>query len=778
MHKFNYTENVVNVIKAAEKISQTLGLGYIGSEHLLYGLMSVNNSVAQKYLLSSEYKVDEKRYKEFVYTSRQTDCPVIGFNDESKRILDRTEGISAFVGDNFIATEHVLYSILEDERCTAVRILSGMGVNWRGLKEILRYAFEKAGAKKSEQPAGASTKKSPESQVSFEEAGAERAEKTKGEALKALSAYGVDMTERARLGKYDPVIGRDKEIERMAQILLRRTKNSPIIVGEPGVGKSAVVEGFAMAIVEGRVPDSLLGKTIFSLNLSGMLAGTRYRGDFEERLKNAIDFVVSDGSIILFIDEIHNLIGAGASGEGKFDAADILKPMLARGELTVIGATTYSEYRKYIEKDSAFERRFSQVYVDPPTVEDAVKILFGLRDRYEKHHGVTITDEAVVAACELSDRYVTDRYLPDKAIDLIDEAASKAKIEGVKTGATDVYIGREEVAKVISDWTNIPAAKLSESEAQKLLDLERVLHARVIGQDEAVKAVATAIRRSRAGMSEGGRPTGSFIFAGPTGVGKTELSKALAEAVFGDEDALIRIDMSEYMEKHSISKLIGSPPGYVGYEDEGQLTEKVRRKPYSIVLFDEIEKAHEDIFNVMLQVLDDGRLTDSKGRLVDFKNTIIIMTSNVGAAPQKEKARLGFLSGDESVFDYDRMRENILEGLRKKFRPEFLNRVDDVICFHRLTKEECYKIADILLGKISERLAGMKIGLQINSAAKKAVLDKGYNEEYGARPLKRTVEKEIADKISTEIIRGNLKEGDTVVVDYMNDEFVFFKTRG
>ncbi|MBP5308143.1 MAG: ATP-dependent Clp protease ATP-binding subunit, partial [Clostridia bacterium] len=594
-------------------------------------------------------------------------------------------------------------------------------------------------------------------------------------AMETLYAYGIDMTDRARKGKYDPVIGREKEIERMAQILCRRTKNNPIIVGEPGVGNSAVVEGFAQAVVGGLVPDTLAGKTVFSLDLSRLLAGTRYRGDFEERLKQTIGAVAENGNVILFIDEIHNLVGAGASGEGNFDAADILKPMLARGEITVIGATTFDEYRKYIEKDPAFERRFSQIVLEPPTVEDAVKILSELKDRYEEHHGITITDEAVRAACELSDKYITDRFLPDKAIDLIDEAASKAKIKSSHTGARNVSIGREDVAEVVSDWTGIPVARMTADESQRLLNLEKELHARVIGQNEAVRAVATAIRRSRAGMGESGKPMGSFIFAGPTGVGKTELSKALSEAMFGDEDALIRIDMSEYMEKHSVSKLIGSPPGYVGYEEEGQLTEKVRRKPYSVVLFDEIEKAHEDIFNLMLQVLDDGRLTDSKGRLINFKNTIIIMTSNVGAAPKKEKPRLGFLDNGSDKFGYEEMKQSILSGLSRRFRPEFLNRVDDVICFHRLNKEECMQIAEILLEKVRKRLEKLNISLLVTPSAKRAVLDLGYNEEYGARPLKRTVEKEISDGISVEIIKGRLREGDAVTVDYINGEFCFEK---
>ncbi len=788
MKRNKYTKNMLAAIDAAGKITQSFGVNYVGSEQLLCGLLTLPTSAAGRLL--ENYGVYRENYESYLARSINKSCPIHGFTENCIKLLDRTQEITMTAGYSCIATEHVLLSILMETNCVAVRILHAMGVDVEGLSAETRSIVFSAGKKMN----GGNVSFAPEdyqveenvktgytSDYSEEKTNQEKtgskSSKAPENALESLSSYGIDMTARARNGKYDPVIGRDKEIERMAQILCRRTKNSPIIVGEPGVGKSAVVEGFAQAIANGEVPDNLKDKTVFSLDLSGLLAGTRYRGDFEERLKNAINSVVANGNIILYIDEIHNLIGAGSSGEGNIDAADILKPMLARGEITVIGTTTYDEYRKYIEKDSAFERRFSQITLDPPSVDDAIKIVGGLKDRYESHHGVAISDQAVAAACELSDRYITDRFLPDKAIDLIDEAAAKAKIDATRTGRRDIQITKDDIAAIVSDWTGIPVTKMSVGEAQRLIDLEKVLHDRVIGQNEAVDAVARAIRRSRAGLGESGKPMGSFIFAGPTGVGKTELSKALAEAMFGDENSLVRIDMSEYMEKHSVSKLIGSPPGYVGFEEEGQLTEKVRRKPYSVVLFDEIEKAHEDIFNLMLQILDDGRLTDSKGRLINFKNTVIIMTSNVGAATPEAKSRLGFLGGGTDSFGYDRMKDSILSGLRKKFRPEFLNRIDDVICFHHLTKEECLRISDILIDKLKKQLKEKNIALTVSSSAKRALLDEGYNEEFGARPLKRAVQKELEDKISMEIIKGNLKEGDSVVVEYLGGEFCYLKNK-
>ena len=802
--KKKYTQNMVRVIDEAGDISAKFGVRYVGSEQILYGLLKVSNCVASSLLRS--FGVTLAEYESYLIKTIQFSSPLVGLTARCTEMLDKTEEIARRAGCSYITTEHVLYAVLLESECCAVEILRALEIDVAGLlSETERAVFPSGNGKKNITPVsviersrddrndfyddnyeenyGSENVRKADEDIKEAKANDSRRNSAKNKkapdnALKALSSYGIDMTERARQGKYDPVIGRDKEIERMAQILLRRTKNNPIIVGEPGVGKSAVVEGFAQAIADGRVPESLMGKTIFSLDLSGMLAGTRYRGDFEERLKNAVEEVQKSGNVIIFIDEIHNLIGAGASGEGNFDAADILKPLLARGEFTVIGTTTYDEYRKYIEKDSAFERRFSQITLDPPSVEDAVKILTGLKDRYEKHHGVKITSEAIVAASELSDRYITDRFLPDKAIDLIDEAASKEKISAAREGRACRPIGREDIAKVVYDWTKIPVTKLTSGEKQRLLDLEKILHERVIGQNEAVSAVSRAIRRSRSGLGEKGKPAGSFIFAGPTGVGKTELSKAIAEAMFGDENDLIRIDMSEYMEKHSVSKLIGSPPGYVGFDEEGQLTEKVRRKPYSVVLFDEIEKAHEDIFNLLLQVLDDGRLTDSKGRTVNFRNTVIIMTSNVGAATPDKKTRLGFVSeGSSGAFGYEQMKENILSGLRKKFRPEFLNRVDDIICFHHLTREECKKIAEIQINKLKARLSEKNILLTVSPSAMDAILGEGYSEEYGARSLKRTVDKQLSDRISTAIITGELSENQNVTVGYADGQFRFMKTR-
>ena len=647
--------------------------------------------------------------------------------------------------------------------------------------------------------------------------------------LGEISKFGTNLNQLALEGKLDPVIGRKNEIDRVIQILSRRTKNNPLLIGEPGVGKSAVVEGLAQAIVKGNVPEILADKIVFSLDIAGMLAGTRYRGDFEERLKKAIDTVKQNGNIILFIDEIHNIVGAGSSGEGNMDAANILKPMLSRGELQTIGATTLDESRKYIEKDKALERRFQTIMVEAPNTEETVEILKGLRDKYESHHGVSIPDDAIISAVSLADRYITDRFFPDKAIDLIDEAASRVRLdsynspqeakqkepelnaliaqknqakkrdelekaieinkqieqvnkelEAIRAEASKNKVNREklmitpdDIAKIVSNWTGVPVVKLTQTEAQKLLDLENALHQRVIGQEDAVKAVSNAIRRARAGLKDPKRPAGSFIFVGPTGVGKTELSKALAESVFGSEDNIIRIDMSEYMEKHAVSKIIGAPPGYVGFDEAGQLTEKVRRRPYSVVLFDEIEKAHPEVLDIMLQLVDEGRLTDNKGRVVSFKNCIIIMTSNVGATDIQQKQSLGFIANKSA--EYENMCEKYMDALRAKFRPEFLNRVDDIIVFHKLEKQDTAKIANIMLANLRKRLAVMQVEMELTESAMNLIIEKGYDDNYGARPLKRVIGRYIEDKLSEEILKGELTENSKIVIDAYDGEFFFNK---
>ena len=701
----------------------------------------------------------------------------------------------------------LLFAILLDEDSYAVRKLKQMGVDVAALQKTVGSVLGVQAAPRAE--GGKAQADNPE------------------ERLGELAKFGVDLTQKAKEGKLDPVIGRSEEIERVIQILSRRTKNNPILIGEPGVGKSAVVEGLAQKIVNNDVPELLKGKIVFSLDLAGLLAGTKYRGDFEERLKDAIDFVTKNGNIIIFIDEIHNLVGAGSTGEGKMDAADILKPLLARGEMQTIGATTIEEYRKYIEKDSALERRFQPIIVNQPSVEDTILILKGLRDKYEQHHKVKITDEAIEAAAKLSDRYISDRFLPDKAIDIIDEAASRAKLdsyilpEDVKHKENELErlnfemnqyasrqifdkaqelknkvdslkaeierekqahadkikqcqpsIGEAEIAKIVSKWTSIPVERINETESDRLMHLEEVLHKRVVGQDEAVRAVAKAIRRARAGLKDPKRPIGSFIFLGPTGVGKTELSKALAEAVFGDENLLIRLDMSEYMEKHSTSKIIGAPPGYVGFDDNGgQLTEKVRRKPYSVILFDEIEKAHPDVFNILLQILDDGRLTDSKGRVVDFKNTIIIMTSNNGVSQINKMRKLGFNDEDDKA--YEDMKEQLMESLKESFKPEFLNRIDDIIIFHQLTQQETRQIAKILTDSLAKRLAENGMKLEVSDKALDYLAEKGYDKEYGARPLKRVIQRMVEDRLSEEILKNTIHSGQTVLVDFDGNELTF-----
>ena len=815
-----FSKNVNKVIELSGTLAKRFDCHYIGTEHILFGLLNAEDGRASTIL--KEAGIDNDRFLYLFQKTIDKGTRISGnmFTPRTKRLFERSVEISLKARKGYVGTEHLLLSLLLDEGSIAVSILKTMRVDTDEMAEDIAESLLAEGdfqkdERNADQPASAKFKP------------VKRGKDDDERDLKELSGFGVNLNRRAEEGKLDPVIGRKNEIDRVIQVLTRRTKNNPVLVGEPGVGKSAVVEGLAQAIVKGNVPEILADKIIFSLDLAGMISGARYRGDFEERLKKTIDIVKSNGNIVLFIDEIHNIVGAGSTGESNMDAANILKPMLSRGELQTIGATTIDEYRKYIEKDAALERRFQPIKVEAPSPEEAVEILKGLRDKYEAHHGVSIPDEAIVAAVTLSDRYITDRFLPDKAIDLIDEAASRVRLDSynspvearqkekelnalvaekddakrrddfekaikinkeitrvnkeldaIRAKAAKLAGSREklkitagDVAKVVSNWTGVPVVKLTETEAQKLLDLEETLHRRVIGQNAAVEAVAEAIRRSRAGLSDPNRPIGSFIFVGPTGVGKTELSKALAEAVFGNENNLIRIDMSEYMEKHSVSKMVGAPPGYAGFDEAGQLTEKVRRRPYSVVLFDEIEKAHPDVFNLMLQILDDGRLTDNKGRTVSFKNTIIIMTSNVGASEISKKSSLGF-SGNKTS-EYDDACNKYNDALKEKFRPEFLNRIDEIIVFHKLTRVETAKIAEIMLSHLRKRLALMDVELVISDVAMGLIIEKGYDSEYGARPLRRVIQRNIEDVLSEKILRGELAAGAKITVDEKDGEFDF-----
>ena len=813
MYDFSkFSINVQRAIDHSIEAARKYGSSYVGSEHILLGILNVPECRAYELLMQAG--VNKEEYRRSFVRSLDKNLKITGFTPRTKNMFDKAreyavdrDGTGARVN-----SEYMLLAILSDNNSVAVRVLKMLGIDVDGLLDRLGEAIDGVIYEQEEE-----TEEQRHAQQGVPKA-------------PAALEFGTDLTQRAREGKIDPVIGRKKEIDKIIQVLSRRTKNNPVLVGEPGVGKSAVVEGLAQAIVRGDVPDLLRGKVVFALDLPAMLAGAKYRGDFEERLKDTMDAVRHSGNIILFIDEIHNIVGAGSTAENSMDAANILKPMLARGELQTIGATTIDEYRKYIERDPALERRFTPVNVEEPSVEESTEILRGLRDKYEAHHKVTITDEAIVAAVTLSDRYITDRFLPDKAIDLIDEAASRARLDsfkgpsGVKEleeeieyltaeknravrkskyaeaqqlldrikqaekkiedirdewerrrGEMRVSIGAEEVAKIVAGWTGIPVVKLTEEESEKLLHLEDELHARVIGQEDAVSAVAKAIRRARAGLKDPGKPIGSFIFVGPTGVGKTELSKALAAALFGDEKLMIRLDMSEFMEKQSVSKLIGAPPGYVGFDETGgQLTEKIRRKPYSVVLFDEIEKAHPDVFNVLLQILDDGRLTDSKGRVVSFKNTVIIMTSNIGAGEVKDTP-LGFADpqGGDALAEYDRMKERIGDALRAQFKPEFLNRIDEIIVFHKLSREDAAKVCDLFLASLVKRLGQRGIELHVSSAAKDELVREGYDEVYGARPLRRVIQRRIEDALSEEILQAKVDAGQTVNVDVQGGKFVF-----
>ena len=811
MFKFTgFTEKANKSLNAAVKAAEDLGHTYIGSEHILLGLLSDTSTVAGAVLAAHNitYADIEEELKRSIGVGVPTELQPDDFTPRSKNILETSVAFARQMGQQLVGTEHVLLAIAREGSCSATLLLSRAGVSMQDIVNDVSKALMGGTAN-----AGTDNKDGGKENESM------------------LSQFGRDLTKLAKDGKIDPVIGRQKEIERVIQILSRRTKNNPCLIGEPGVGKTAIAEGLALKIVSGEVPELLKDKKIYSLDLTGMVAGTKYRGDFEERIKKVIDEVKNAKDVILFIDEVHTLIGAG-SAEGAADAANILKPSLARGELQIIGATTIEEYRKHIEKDAALERRFQPVMVDEPSQEEAIEILKGIKDKYEAHHKVKITDEAIESAVKLSTRYIGDRYLPDKAIDLIDEAASRVRlrsytapsdlkeledkkksVEAEKLSAVNAQeferaaalrdeerkldkeikdkkenwhdmagkshdeVTPADIADIVSSWTGVPVTQLSTEESDRLLHMEDELHRRIVGQDEAVEAVSRAIRRGRVGLKDPKKPIGSFIFLGPTGVGKTELCKALAAAMFGDENAMIRLDMSEYMEKHTVSRLIGSPPGYVGYDEGGQLTEKVRRKPYSVVLFDEIEKAHPDVFNMLLQILDDGVLTDGQGRRVDFKNCIIIMTSNVGAKliSQKQKA-FGFAAGAKELEHNEKeIKDAVMGELRNTFRPEFLNRVDDIIVFQRLTKENIKEIASRLLAVLQKRVEDMGIEVTFSDEAVSKIADAGFDDVYGARPLKRAIQSRIEDALSEEMLKGNVKKGGKYICNVKDDKFVFDK---
>ena len=816
---YSFTNRAKKAIDIANEVAMELGHNYIGTEHILYGLVKEGSGVAAKVLESQEIESDAIIDKIVELIGNESPITeTLGFTPRSKRVIENAFIEARKLGYNYIGTEHMLMGILKEGDSIATRILIELNVNIPKLyNEIIKVINE--GEDYSND--GLNNKNS----------------KKRGSynSTPTLNQFGSDLTQKAEEGRLDPIIGRKEEIERVIQILSRRTKNNPCLIGEPGVGKTAAVEGLAQKIVSGDVPEILKDKRVVTLDISGMIAGSKYRGDFEERIKKALDEVKKVGDVILFIDEIHTIVGAGAA-EGAMDAANILKPLLARGEIQLIGATTLNEYRKYIEKDVALERRFSPVTVNEPSEKDTVKILKGIRDKYEAHHGVKISDEAIEAAVKMSVRYINDRFLPDKAIDLIDEAASRAKLktytepdslkkileqieevekdkeEAVhmqkfekaaslrdkqkelkekyekeqkkwknKSNKELINITEENIAEVISSWTGIPANKITEDENARLKNLEKTLHKRVIGQNEAVEAVAKAIRRSRVGLKDPNRPIGSFLFLGPTGVGKTELSKALAEGLFGDENAMIRLDMSEYMEPHSVAKLIGSPPGYVGFDEGGQLTEKIRRKPYSVILFDEIEKAHPDVMNMLLQILEDGRLTDSQGRTVNFKNSVIIMTSNIGARLITDKKQLGFSQNQAKVKDseinkeYEETKKEVMEALKKELIPEFINRIDEIIVFHKLTDSEINQIIDIMLKEVIGRLATQKIKIELEPQVKELIASKGIDKNFGARPLRRTIQSVLEDRLAEEILDGNIKKNKTNKIGVKDEKIVVKK---
>lgn len=798
-----FTQRAQKVLQLAQEEAIRLKHKEIGTEHILLGLIREGGGIAAKALeaINISPQMIETGIEELVGKGTEEVGPIVHYTPRAKKVIELSLDESRKLGHAYVGTEHILLALIREGEGVAARVLANTGVSINKARQQVLLLLGNNDSNNSGNSNMTQTVNTP-----------------------TLDSLARDLTAVAREGSLDPVIGRSKEITRVVEVLSRRTKNNPVLIGEPGVGKTAIAEGLAQQIINNEVPETLRDKRVMTLDMGTVVAGTKYRGEFEDRLKKVMDEIRQAGNIILFIDELHTLIGAGGA-EGAIDASNILKPSLARGELQCIGATTLDEYRKYIEKDAALERRFQPIQVDEPSVEETIQIINGLRDRYEAHHRVKISDEAVEAAAKLSDRYISDRFLPDKAIDLIDEAGSKVrlrsytvppnlkeledKLEGIKSEKNAAVSGQEfekaaalrdteqklkqeleqlkkewkekqgkeestvyvdDIAQVVAMWTGIPVSKIAQAESAKLLNLEEELHKRVVGQGEAVEAISRAIRRARAGLKDPKRPIGSFIFLGPTGVGKTELARALAEVMFGDEDAMIRVDMSEYMEKHSTSRLVGSPPGYVGFDDGGQLTEKVRRKPYSVVLLDEIEKAHPDVFNILLQVLEDGRLTDSKGRVVDFRNTVVIMTSNVGADALKYRKHVGFGAGLNASKDKD-MKSTMLEELKKAFRPEFLNRIDEMIVFHSLEKEHLKEIVSLMANSLTKRLKEQDIELQLTDSALEKIAEEGYDPQYGARPLRRALQKHVEDRLSEELLKGTLDKSQTVVLDYVNEEF-------
>lgn len=799
-----FTQRAQKVLQLAQEEAIRWKHESIGTEHILLGLIREGGGIAAKALEAIDIspQMIESGIEELVGKGTENVGPIVHYTPRAKKVIELSVDESRKLGHSYIGTEHILLALIREGEGVAARVLANTGVSLNKARQQVLLLL------------GNNDSNAPGNQAQSQAA-----------STPTLDSLARDLTAVAREGALDPVIGRSKEITRVVEVLSRRTKNNPVLIGEPGVGKTAIAEGLAQQIVNNEVPETLRDKRVMTLDMGTVVAGTKYRGEFEDRLKKVMDEIRQAGNIILFIDELHTLIGAGGA-EGAIDASNILKPSLARGELQCIGATTLDEYRKYIEKDAALERRFQPIQVDEPTIEETIQIIKGLRDRYEAHHRVKITDEAVDAAAKLSDRYISDRFLPDKAIDLIDEAGSKVrlrsftippslkelenKLENVrseknaavqsqefekaaalrdteqkikeeleqtkkawkeKQGKEEAEVTVDDIAMVVSMWTGIPVSKIAQEESAKLLNLEEELHKRVVGQGEAVEAISRAIRRARAGLKDPKRPIGSFIFLGPTGVGKTELARALAEVMFGDEDAMIRIDMSEYMEKHATSRLVGAPPGYVGFDEGGQLTEKVRRKPYSVVLLDEIEKAHPDVFNILLQVLDDGRLTDSKGRTVDFRNTVVIMTSNVGADALKYQKNLGFSLGDTNS-KYKDMKSTMLDELKKAFRPEFLNRIDEMIVFHSLEKDHLKEIVSFMANALTKRLKEQDIELELTEAALEKIAKEGYDPQYGARPIRRALQKHVEDRLSEELLKGNVLTGQLVVFDYKDGEFI------